>query len=59
MGTLHKDNEILPRRGTDGKCDPSCSKLGQDNPGLVWNLIPGLKALKLIQFKSCCLQFGH
>ena len=20
--------------------------LGQDNPGLVWNLIPGLKALK-------------
>ena len=30
MGTLHKDNEILPRRGTDGKC----SKLGQDNPGL-------------------------
>ena len=29
----------------------SCSKLGQDNPGLVWNSIANLKALKNIWYK--------
>lgn len=32
---------------------PSCSKLGEDNPGLVWNLISDLKPLKEYSLEFC------
>ena len=37
---------------TTGASGPGCSKLGQDNPGLVWNLISDVNALTLYTLSS-------